>query len=41
MLNSTLVKMMLKVFTNYIKKNKCPVFINASYPATVDWKNTF
>lgn len=30
-------------FTNYIKKNKCPnVFINASYPATKDWKkNTF
>lgn len=30
-------------FSKYIKKNKCPdVFINASYPATKDWKkNTF
>ena len=30
-------------FLNYIKKNKCPnVFINASYPASSDWKkNTF
>ena len=30
-------------FTYYIKQNKCPdVFINASYPATKDWKkNTF
>jgi NAD(P)-dependent dehydrogenase (short-subunit alcohol dehydrogenase family) len=30
-------------FTNYLKKNKCPdVFINASYPASKDWKkNTF
>ena len=30
-------------FIDYIKKNKCPdVFINASYPATKDWKkNTF
>jgi len=30
-------------FTNYIKKNRCPdVFINASYPASKDWKkNTF
>ena len=27
-------------FINYIEKNKCPnVFINASYPATNDWKN--
>ena len=27
-------------FINYIKKKKCPnVFINASYPATKDWKN--
>tara|TARA_Y100000591_G_scaffold330147_1_gene360344 strand:- start:908 stop:1702 length:795 start_codon:yes stop_codon:yes gene_type:complete len=30
-------------FKNYIKKNGCPeIFINASYPATKDWKsNTF
>lgn len=30
-------------FPNYIKKNKCPkIFINASYPASKDWKkNTF
>ena len=42
-LSNSNIKNIEKFFRNYLKFNECPdVFINASYPATKDWKkNTF
>lgn len=42
-LSNSNIKNIEKFFKNYLKVNDCPdVFINASYPATKDWKkNTF